>query len=90
MKFFSWNIEKNEQLKKERNVSFEEVVFLMKKGQLLDIAEHHDQEKYPRQMILIVNIYDYAYLIPFIETDNEVILKTIIPGRKATKKYLKG
>ena len=62
----------------------------MKKGQLLDIAEHQDQEKYPRQMILIVNINDYAYLIPFIETDNEVILKTIIPGRKATKKYLKG
>ena len=90
MKFFSWNIEKNEQLKKERNVSFEEVVFYIEKGQLFDIVEHHNQEQYPRQKILIVNINDYAYLIPFIEAKNEVFLITIIPGRKATNKYLRG
>jgi len=90
MKFFSWNIEKNEQLKKERNVSFEEVVFFIEKEQLLDIVEYRGREKYPRQMILIVNIHDNAFLTPFIETNNGVLLKTIIPGRKATNEYLNG
>lgn len=90
MKYFSWNIEKNEQLKKERSISFEEVVFHVERGQLLDIVEHPNQEKYAGQRILIVNINDYVYLVPFVEDENEVFLKTIIPSRKATRKYLRG
>ncbi len=89
MKYFSWNDEKNERLKKERSVSFEEVVFHIERDELLDIVEHPKQEKYKGQRMFIVNIEDYAYLIPFIETEEEVFLKTIIPSRKATKKYLK-
>lgn len=38
--------------------------------------------------MFIVNINNYAYLIPFTETEKEVFLKTIIPSRKGTKKYL--
>jgi hypothetical protein len=40
------------------------------------------------QRIFIINIDDYAYLVPFIETEEDVFLKTIIPSRKATKLYL--
>jgi len=90
MKYFSWNTEKNRQLKAERNISFEEVVFYIEKGQLLDIVKHHNQQRYPGQRIFIVNINDYAYLVPFVESEREVFLKTIIPSRKATKKYLSG
>jgi uncharacterized DUF497 family protein len=90
MKYYSWNHRKNERLKVERNVSFEEVVFHIERGQLLDVVEHHDQEKYKGQRIFIVNINDYAYLVPFVETEREVFLKTIIPSRKATRKYLRG
>jgi len=90
MKYFSWNEEKNEQLKRERNVSFEEVVFHIERGDLLDIVEHPNQERYQGQRLFIVNIDNYGYLVPFIESEEEVSLKTIIPGRKATKKYLKG
>ena len=90
MKYFSWNIEKNEQLKKERSISFEEVVFHIKRGQLLDIVEHPNQEKYAGQRIFIVNINDYAYLVPFVESENEVFLKTVIPSRKAMREYLRG
>ena len=90
MKYFSWNIEKNEQLKKERGISFEEVVFHIERGQLLDIVEHPHQEKYAGQRIFIVYINDYVYLVPFVEDEQEVFLKTIIPSRKATKKYLRG
>jgi uncharacterized DUF497 family protein len=90
MKFFSWSIEKNQRLQAERNVSFEEVVFYIEHGNLLDIVEHPDQEKYKGQRIFIVNVNDYAYLVPFVETEEEVFLKTIIPSRKATRKYLRG
>lgn len=89
MKYFSWNNDKNEQLKKERNITFEEVVFIIQQGQILAIVEHPDQEKYTNQKLFILNINNYAYLVPFVESEQEVFLKTIIPSRKATKKYLR-
>ena len=90
MKYFSWNEEKNELLKEERQVSFEEVVFYIEKGFLLDVLEHLNQEKYKGQKVFVIQIEEYAYLVPFIEDEHEIFLKTIIPSRKATKKYLKG
>jgi len=89
MKYFSWNTDKNKQLQNERNISFEEVLFYIEKEWLLDIVEYPNQDKYSGQRIFIVNINNYAYLIPFVETEKEVFLKTIIPSRKATKKYLR-
>lgn len=89
MKYFSWNNDKNIKLKEERKVSFEEVLFYMQQGHLLEVIEHPNQEKYPNQRMFIVDINDYAYLVPFMESDSEVFLKTIIPSRKATKKYLR-
>ena len=90
MKYFSWNPEKNELLKEERQISFEEVVFYIEMGFLLDVLEHPNQEKYKRQKIFVVQMDDYVYLVPFIEDEEQVFLKTIIPSRKATRKYLKG
>ena len=90
MKYFSWNNEKNQLLKARRNISFEEVVFHIEKNQILDIVEHPNQEKYKGQKILILNVNHYAYLVPFVESEQEIFLKTIIPSRKATKKYLGG
>ena len=90
MKYFSWNEEKNQLLKDERQVSFEDVVFYISRGFLLDILEHPNQEKYQGQKIFVVEIDEYAYLVPFVEDEREIFLKTIIPSRKATKKYLKG
>ncbi len=90
MKYFSWNNEKNEYLKVVRRVSFEEVIYYIEKGQLLEILEHPNQAKYAGQKIFVVNINEYIYLVPFVETEHEIYLKTIIPSRKATKKYLRG
>lgn len=90
MTYFAWNDEKNEKLKAERNVSFEEVVFCIERGHLLDILEHTSEKKYPGQRIFVVQIENYAYLVPFVEEENQVFLKTIIPSRKATKLYVKG
>ena len=90
MKYFSWSEEKNELLKAERQVSFEDVVFYIEQGFLLDVLEHPNQEKYKGQKMFVVQIDDYVYLVPFIEDDHNVFLKTIIPSRKATRNYLKG
>jgi uncharacterized DUF497 family protein len=90
MKYYSWSNEKNERLKAERGVSFEEVVFCIERGQLLDIVEHPNQERYGGQRIFVVDISGYAFLVPFVESEQEVFLKTIIPSRKATKEYLRG
>jgi uncharacterized DUF497 family protein len=90
MKYFSWNNDKNERLRRERGISFEEIVFHIERGDLLDIVEHPLQERYRGQRMFVVCIENYAYLVPFVETEEEMFLKTIIPSRKATKKYLKG
>jgi uncharacterized DUF497 family protein len=88
MKPFRWDPEKNEALKRARGVSFEIVVVAIGAGGLLDILAHPNQEKYPRQRILVVAAEDYAYLVPFVENEECYFLKTVIPSRKATRDYL--
>ena len=88
MKSFEWDSKKNLQLQKERNISFEDIVFCMGNDGLLDEIDHPNSKKYPNQRIFIVEVDNYAYLVPFIEIDRKAFLKTIIPSRKATKLYL--
>ena len=90
MKLINWNSEKSLKLKKERGISFEDITFYIKNNLILDNIVHPNQEKYRNQKILILNINNYAHLVPYIETQKEMFLKTIIPSRKATKKYLSG
>ena len=87
---FDWDDIKNESLKRERDISFEEVVFWIENDGLLRVEDHPNQKKYPGQRIYIVCIDEYIYLIPFVEKHGLVFLRTIIPSRKATKKFLKG
>ncbi len=60
------------------------------RGDILDVVQHPNQEKYPNQQLIVVDIDNYAYLIPFVEDENGKYLKTIIPSRKATRDYLGG
>jgi len=87
MKYFTWSLEKNELLKQQRVISFEEIVFHIQRGDIADLLEHPNQSRYPSrypdQRVFVVIADQYAYLVPFVETDKEVILKTIIPSRKA-------
>jgi len=90
MKLFRWSHEKNEQLKAERNISFEEIVLAIEADGLLDIVAHSNPGKYPNQRMFIVAVEQYAYLVPFVEETDCYFLKTVIPNRKATRDYLKG
>lgn len=89
MKTFRWNATKNVRLRRERGVSFEEIVVAIEQGRLLDVLEHRNPARYPRQKLLVVALRDYAYLVPFLEEPTGYFLKTIIPSRKATRDYLK-
>ncbi|MFO1180321.1 BrnT family toxin [Ottowia sp.] len=83
-----WNAEKNNLLKRERGVSFENIVVAIEGGGLLDVLAHPNRQRYPGQKILVVSYGDYVYLVPFVEEDQALFLKTIIPSRKATRDYL--
>ena len=89
MKVFRWDNDKNELLKNNRGVCFEQVVILMEREDILETVEHPNQNKYPGQKIATVRIDDYAYLVPYVQKSDEIFLKTIIPSRKATNKYMR-
>jgi uncharacterized DUF497 family protein len=85
---FAWNDEKNEFLRIARDVSFEEVVFHIQNGDVLDVIKHPNAARYPKQQIIVLNIEGYVYFVPYIKERGTRFLKTIIPSRKATKEYL--
>ncbi len=89
MKPFRWSHDKNEQLKAERGISFEEIVLAIEAEALLDVLRHSNPGKYPKQQVLVIAVEDYAYLVPFVEEADYYFLKTIIPSRKATRDYVK-
>lgn len=90
MKTFKWDEEKNRNLKKERNVPFEQVVFFIENDSVIEIIRHPNQIKYSNQRVYILLIQDYIYLVPFVDSENERFLKTTIPSRKLTKLYMEG
>lgn len=88
IKPINWSADKNLELISSRNISFEEIVFYINGDGLLDDKPHPNTGKYPNQNIFVVLIKSYIYLVPYVENDNEIFLKTIIPSRRATKQYL--
>ena len=88
MDYYKWDNRKNEKLKAERGIGFEQVVMHIARGDVLDLFANPNQEKYPNQEILVVAIDNYAYIVPFVESSKSILLKTIIPSRKATREYL--
>jgi uncharacterized DUF497 family protein len=84
---FRWNLEKNELLKKERGVCFEDVIAQIYEDNILDIIKHPNEEKYPKQKIYIILLQNYVHMIPFVRDGDEIFLKTIVPSRKMHKLY---
>jgi uncharacterized DUF497 family protein len=85
--YFDWSEEKNTQLKKQRGVSFEDVVRAFEEDRVLDIVEHHRSDRYPNQKLFIVEIEGYVHYVPFVMDDARYFLKNIIPSRKYHKQY---
>ena len=88
MKYFDWNDGKNEMLKRTRGISFEQIELAMAMGDLIDRVKHPNQAKYPDQKVFLVKIEEYVYSVPYVEDNEKIFLKTIIPNSRATKKFL--
>ena len=88
VKYFDWDDAKYARLRAERGIRFEDVVFHIERGDLLDILEHSNPDRYAGQRMFVVQWDAYVYLVPFVKDERTVFLKTIIPSRKATKQYL--
>jgi uncharacterized DUF497 family protein len=84
-----WDEEKNTLLKETRDISFEDIESAILNDKILDIVPHHNAQRYPDQELLIIEFAGYIYYVPFILTKEQMVLKTIIPSRKLTKKYKK-
>ena len=87
-KVFDWDNEKNKKLIKERKMSFEAIVSLIESGNI--IATVTGKGRYAHQKQFVVEMNKYIYVVPFVEDDQKIFLKTIIPSRKLTKKFLSG
>jgi hypothetical protein len=88
MKYLNWDSKRNERLKREREISFEQIAYLIESGQIIGIEENPGHSN---QKIYILAIENYAFIVPYVENDNEIFLKTAFPSRKYTKRYgLKG
>ena len=90
MKKIKWDNEKNRYLKEKRKISFEDILFYIEKGNLLDIIRNPNSKKYPNQHLLVVEMKGYVYCVPYVEYQDEIFFKTIFPSRKLTKRYLGG
>ncbi|MBI5201835.1 MAG: BrnT family toxin [Elusimicrobia bacterium] len=90
MKAIRWDSKKNEWLQAARGVGFELAALKIATGEVLDIVEHPNKGRYPHQRMFILEFSGYAHLVPFVETEDEIFLKTIIPNRQATRRYLGG
>jgi len=89
MSRFDWDDEKNRFLETARGVGFEDVVFHIANGDVLDVIRHPNTNRYPNQKIIVLNIDGYVFLVPYVKEGGTRFLKTIIPSRKATKEYLR-
>jgi uncharacterized DUF497 family protein len=88
MKPFRWDPTKSKALRERHGLGFEQVVVAIESGAVLATMPHPNLVRYPRQKIAIVRIDDYAFLVPFVEDEDHVFLKTIIPSRKATRDFI--
>jgi len=88
VKYIEWDQEKNETVKQERGVSFEDAVNAIFEGKVLGKTDHPNQKRHPGQQIYILEIDDYVFVVPFVEDKEKLFLKTIFPSRKYTKIFI--
>ncbi len=68
--------ERNELLKQNRGIGFEEIIAAINAGKIPGVFGHPDQTQYPHPKIYVVEALDYVYLVPFIQNEDGIFLKT--------------
>jgi hypothetical protein len=88
VKHFDWSDIKNTHLKVNRGIGFEDIQAAIEEGKILADIDHPIRSKYPNQKVFIIEFDEYAFVVPYVEDDTKIFLKTIYPSRRMTKKYL--
>ena len=86
MKRIEWDKDKNKQLQIERNLSFEAIVIAIEQGKLVDIVPN-PSSNHAHQNVFVVEIENYLVLVPIVEDEEKIFLKTAFRSRKVTKKH---
>ncbi|MFI5348894.1 MAG: toxin [Elusimicrobiota bacterium] len=89
-KLICWSEEKNALLTESRGVGFERAAVKIEQLDYIALVEHWNRRRYPHQWVFVLEIDGYAYYVPFVETDDKIFLKTMMPSRQAKRRYLRG
>lgn len=84
---YIWDNAKDERLRLQRHISFDDVKYRLTSGDLLDDIQHPNQERYPGQRLYIVRINNRAWVVPHRRTARYVFLYTAYPSEKFTRLY---
>jgi uncharacterized DUF497 family protein len=87
---YAFDSDKNAWLSRERGISFEQIIALIESGNLIQVLEHHDRQRYPNQLLYEVDVDGYVYVVPVVREHRTLFLKAIYPSRKATRNRTKG
>ncbi len=88
MKPIKWNAEKNEWLRKNRDITFNRIKYEIENEVNLLGVTPHPSEKHSHQFVAILNINNYVWIVPFVEENEYIFLKTAFKSRKLTKDFL--
>lgn len=83
MKEIRWSPLKSKRLKKLRGASFEDIV----RSKFIASKKHHQKES---QNVILFEYKKYIWVVPYVEDESQVFLKTLYPSRKYTKIHKKG
>lgn len=88
MKRIEWDENKNKLLQEERGLSFEAILIAIEQGKLVDILPN-PSSRYAHQELLVVEIDGYLVLVPCVEDEEKIFLKTAFKSRKITKNHMR-
>ena len=83
MKEIRWDLLKSQRLKRARGVSFEEIVH----AKLVAVKRHPTRA---HQQLMLFEHRGYVWVVPYVESGEEMFLKTLYPSRKYTALYKRG
>jgi hypothetical protein len=85
---FDWDPDKNDWLRRNRNITFEEIALLLASGLVWKVTKHLNTKKFPNQHVFLVPVNDYIYFVPSVIEGDVIFLKTAFLHRQSTKMYL--
>jgi len=79
---FDFSEDKNELLFDQRGITFQEIIGAIAENGILLNIKHPNETKYPLQWMMVVNLNNYTYCVPYVIKGETWFLKTIYPNRK--------